>query len=131
MTLDDSEPFRVVSRYGRSYFNTDCESAVPQEVLLSGSGYEVYLYLRANEPAQVFMGVRPHDSTRFVLSGHGFREVSSDSVFRDRATHTFRLPSLTDGKLTFQVFDRETGKTYPHSFNVGSVPCTCKTYDGP
>lgn len=90
---------------------------------MRGTGYEVYLLLRANEPAQAFIGVRPHRSPRFVLSGHGFKEDSPESYFRDQATHNFRLPSLVDNRLTFQVFDRETGRTYSHSFNVGSVPC--------
>lgn len=130
MTLGESESFKVLSRYGRSYLDIDCDQPVPKEILISGNGYEVYLLLRANEPAQAFIGVRPHRSPRYALSGAGFKEDDPGSYFRDQATHNFRLPWLVDNKLVFQVLDRDTGKTYAHSFNVGSVPCTCKTYDG-
>ena len=130
ITLDQVESLRVISRYGRSYLDTDCEQAIPREVIIPGTGYEVYLLLRANQPAQGFIGVRPHESSRFVLNGHAFKPGSPDSVFRDRASHNFRLPSLVANQLTFQVTDLETGKSYSHAFTVGSVRCTCKTYDG-
>lgn len=107
MTLDQREAFDVLSRYGRSYFDTDCLSEVPKEVLVKGEGYGVYILLRANTPAQAFIGIRPHGSSRFELRG------------------------LPNQNLRFQVTDRETGKTRSHSFKVGTVRCTCKTYDGP
>jgi hypothetical protein len=36
MTLDRNETFEVLSRYGRSYFDTDCTTSVPKEVLVKG-----------------------------------------------------------------------------------------------
>ena len=131
ITLDQIESVRVISRYERSFLDPDCEVAVPKEVLVPGTGYEVYLLLRANQPAQGFIGVRPHGSPRFALNGHGFKPISPESVFRDEATHNFRLTSLVGNRLTFQVTDLESGRSYSHAFTVGSVSCTCKTYDGP
>lgn len=129
MVLDQQERYEVISRYGRSYFSTDCRSAVPEEVLVRGDGYAVYIYLRANDPAQAFIGVRPHGSDRFVLSGDRLQPDSPSSVFRDRSTHTFRVTALAGRQLVFQVFDRDTKTTHSYSFNVGTVACTCKTYN--
>jgi len=131
MTLDKAEQYKVLSRYGRSYFRTDCESPVPQEILIEGQGYSVYIYLQARIPAEAFIGVRPLRSDRFMLTGESLREDSPESAFRDRVTHFVRLNELPNRIMTFQVADRETGKTYSHSFKSGSVTCTCKTYSGP
>ena len=131
MTLDHNEAYEVLSRYGRSYFNTDCESAVPKEVLVKGEGYSVYILLDANDPALAFIGIRPHGSARFELRGEAFKKDSPESVFKDRATHNFRLPWLPSRRLEFQVIDRESGTTYSHSFKVSAVHCTCKSSDGP
>lgn len=130
MTLDRTDTFDVSSRYGRSYFGPDCANPVPKEVLVQGEGYGVYILLRANDPAQAFIGVRPHGSSRFELRGQSLKEDSPQSAFRDRATHNVRLPWLPGGRLEFQVLDRETGTLHSHSFKVGEVECTCKLYDG-
>jgi hypothetical protein len=131
MTLDRTDTFDVLSRYGRSSFDTDCATPVPKEVLVKGEGYGVYILLRANTPAQAFIGVRPHGSSRFELRGQSLKKDSPQSAFRDRATHNVRLPWLPDGQLEFQVLDRENGTLHSHSFKVGEVGCTCKLYDGP
>jgi hypothetical protein len=117
-----------MSRYECSYLDTDCERRA-QGGHLSWDRLRGYLLLRAHQPAQGFIGVRPHQSAGFVLSGHGFKPDAPQSVFRDRASHDFRLPSLVVNQLTFQVMDLEKGKSYSHAFTVGSVACTCKTYD--
>jgi|KBSMisStaDraftv2_1062788.scaffolds.fasta_scaffold112341_2 hypothetical protein len=131
VTLDKIEQYKVLSRYGRSYFSTDCESPVPQEILIEGQGYSVYIYLQARIPAEAFIGVRPLRSDRFMLTGESLREDSPESAFRDRVTHFVRLNELPNRIVNFQVVDRETGKIHPHSFKAGSVTCTCKTYSGP
>jgi hypothetical protein len=131
MTLDRTDTFEVLSHYGRSYFDTDCTTSVPKEVLVKGEGYRVYILLRANTPAQAFIGVRPHGSSRFELRGQTLKKIVPPSAFRDQATHDFRLPWLPERRLEFQVLDHETGMIHSHSFTVGAVGCTCKTYDGP
>jgi hypothetical protein len=130
-TLDHPEAYTVLSRYERSFFSTDCPSHSPQEVLIKRDNYSVYVFLRANNPGQVWLGLRPFGSSRFVLGGAGLRVVSGDSAFRDRASHFFRAAYSSDGRLAFQVLDRETNQTDTFSFSLGLVQCTCKTYDGP
>jgi hypothetical protein len=133
ITLDHPEAYTVSSRYSAwSAFSTECAGHVPQELLIRRKSYTVDIYLHANPAAQVYLGVQPFHSTRFALSGSGLRELLDVTAFSDRATHMFRQAWSPNGRLEFQVIDRESGSVDSFSFGVaGSVRCTCKVYDGP
>ena len=136
-TLDHAEAYAVVSRYGRSFFSTDCPSRTPREMVIKRDGYSVYLFVHGSTPPQAWLGVRPFGSSRFDLRGAGLRrshaEPSRPTEFSvgEPVSHVFRTEYSPDGLLAFQVLDRETNKTDTFAFSLGLDRCSCKGYDGP
>jgi len=128
--LDQPEIYTVLSRYRWSYFDTSCRPSTPKELLIRRESYSVYVLLRSDHPAKVYLGLRPLHSARFELSGPHLWMVGQGSAFRDVATHMSNTESLRD-QLSFRVLERETGNVESFSFMTGVAQCTCKGYDGP
>jgi hypothetical protein len=130
ITIDKTDTYDVLSRYGRSILGTDCPSRPPHEVRIGRDTYSVLLIFHANTTGQLYVGVQPRGS-RFLLSGPALRDGIEDSIFREQTTHMYRTAWSTNHRLEFTVFDRETGKTDSFSFGINTVKCSCKLYDGP
>jgi hypothetical protein len=131
ITLDRSDTYVVQSRYRNSWFDTECSIDAPRELLIKKDGYSIYVYLDASPKPQAYLGVRSPDSSSFELTGPHLTAVAPSDRFSDRATRQFRAESAQNGRLEFDVKNRNTGTIDSFSFILGKVPCTCKLYDGP
>src|SRR5438270_251669 len=99
VTLDQPEIYTVLSRYRWSYFDTSCRPSTPKELLIRRESYSVYVLLRGDHPAKVYLGLRPLHSARFELRGVTDQRVLILSGLFGRKITSLNLRTLSEMSL--------------------------------